>query len=291
MLGIFVMQFIGFGLYNSHHDLNINSYLASFVMMALPVLLIVWIDSSLGIIEFYKKYNKWIMWMAILGTFTWVLVTFFHYSPLFGLPDRADGRIINNYLFTFNKTDLADSFNAFCYAGFFDERGAMGYWGLFALLFNKLFINNKRFEYILMLCLLFTFSMGYYIQLLLYISLFYFIQQKTTNKVLMILALCATVVAAYMTKGSDYNYIYENSIERIVDSFESSTKDKTIAVSSRSTLTEAALEEFQRNPWLGTNKKQIYICTQIIFMNLWFYMELLVRHLFCFLLYGFCSMV
>ena len=55
MLGIFVMQFKGFGLYNSHHDLNINSYLASFVMMALPVLLIVWIDSSLGIIEFYKK--------------------------------------------------------------------------------------------------------------------------------------------------------------------------------------------------------------------------------------------
>lgn len=255
MLGIFVMQFIGFGLYNSHHDLNINSYLASFVMMALPVLLIVWIDSSLGIIEFYKKYNKWIMWMAILGTFTWVLVTFFHYSPLFGLPDRADGRIINNYLFTFNKTDLADSFNAFCYAGFFDERGAMGYWGLFALLFNKLFINNKRFEYILMLCLLFTFSMGYYIQLLLYISLFYFIQQKTTNKVLMILALCATVVAAYMTKGSDYNYIYENSIERIVDSFESSTKEKTIAVSSRSTLTEAAFEEFQRHPWRGTNKQ------------------------------------
>lgn len=81
------------------------------------------------------------MWMAILGVFTWVLVTFFHYSPLFSLPDRADGRNINNYLFTFNKIDLSDASNAFCYAGFFDERGAMGYWGMFALiLINYLYI-------------------------------------------------------------------------------------------------------------------------------------------------------
>lgn len=255
LIGIFILQFMGFALYNSHHDLNINSYLASLMVMALPVLLILWIDSSIGILEFYKKYNKWIMWMAILGVFTWILVTFFHYSPLFGLPDRADGRIINNYLFTFNKIDLVDSSNAFCYAGFFDERGAMGYWGMFALIFNKLFINNKRVEWLLMVCLLLTFSMGYYFQLLLYIALFYFIQQKTLNKVLMVLALCAIVLAADMTKGTDYNYIYENSIGRIVESFESSTKEKTIAVSSRATLTEAALEEFQRHPWRGTNKK------------------------------------
>ena len=71
----------------------------------------------------------------------------------------------------------------------------------------------------------------------------------------MVLALCAIVLAADMTKGTDYNYIYENSIRRIVESFESSTKEKTIAVSSRATLTEAALEEFQRHPWRGTNKK------------------------------------
>ena len=96
VLMIFLMQFTGFALYNNHHGLNLNSYIASLVQMALPVVMILWIDSSIGILNFFKKYNKWIMWMAILGAFTWVLVTFFHYSPLFSIPDSADGRIIYN---------------------------------------------------------------------------------------------------------------------------------------------------------------------------------------------------
>lgn len=53
-----------------------------------------------------------------LGCFYLGVGYFFHYSPLFSLPDRADGRNINNYLFTFNKIDLSDASNAFCYAGF-----------------------------------------------------------------------------------------------------------------------------------------------------------------------------
>ena len=69
----------------------------------------------------------------------------------------------------------------------------------------------------------------------------------------MILSLVSIVFVADMTKGGDYNYIYDNSIGRIVESFESSTKEKTIAISSRSTLTENALEEFQRHPWRGTD--------------------------------------
>ena len=44
LIGIFTLQFIGFALYNSHHNLNINSYLASLMVMAITVLLILLID-------------------------------------------------------------------------------------------------------------------------------------------------------------------------------------------------------------------------------------------------------
>lgn len=255
VLMIFLMQFSGFALYNNHHGLNLNSYIASLVQMALPVVMILWIDSSIGILNFFKKYNKWIMWMAILGAFTWVLVTFFHYSPLFSIPDRADGRIIYNYLFTFNKTDMNDMANVFCYAGFFDERGAMGYWGMFALIFNKLFIQNKKMEYILIACLLLTFSMGFYFQVIFYILLFYYSKQGMNRKLLMTFALICVIVGAGMTRGTKFNSIYDNSIGRFVEIFETSQTDKTIAVSTRATLTEAAWDEFVRNPWFGTNKK------------------------------------
>lgn len=88
----------------------------------------------------------------------------------------------------------------------------------------------------------------------------------------MILSLVAIVFVADMTKGGDYNYIYDNSIGRIVDSFESSTKEKTIAVSSRSTLTENALEEFQRHPWRGTDKtKDLALYTDNIYEPLVLY--------------------
>ena len=58
-------------------------------------------------------------------------------------------------------------------AGFFDEPGAFAFWGIVALLYNKLFIDNKTIEKILIVGLVSTLSMAYFIQLSIYAYFFY----------------------------------------------------------------------------------------------------------------------
>lgn len=64
-------------------------------------------------------------------------------------------------------------------AGFFDEPGAFAFWGMVALLYNKLFINNKKIETILIIGLVSTLSMAFIIQISLYLLLFY--RRKMSN--------------------------------------------------------------------------------------------------------------
>lgn len=58
-------------------------------------------------------------------------------------------------------------------AGFFDEPGAFANWGIMALLFNKLFIENKTVEKVLIVGLISTLSMAFFIQVAIYAFLFY----------------------------------------------------------------------------------------------------------------------
>ena len=58
-------------------------------------------------------------------------------------------------------------------AGFFDEPGAFAFWGVVALLFNKLFVDNKKVEIALIVGLVSTLSMAFFIQMAMYFLLFY----------------------------------------------------------------------------------------------------------------------
>ena len=51
--------------------------------------------------------------------------------------------------------------------------GRCACWGVFALLLNKLYINNRKIEYLLLFGLISTLSMAYFIQVALYFYLFY----------------------------------------------------------------------------------------------------------------------
>ena len=63
-------------------------------------------------------------------------------------------------------------------AGFFDEPGSLAGWGILALLLNKLFINNKKIEFLLLFGLISTLSMAYFIQVTAYLYFFYKKQRK-----------------------------------------------------------------------------------------------------------------
>ena len=88
-------------------------------------------------------------------------------------------------------------------AGFFDEPGAFAFWGVVALIYNKLFIDNKKIEIMLIVGLICTLSAAYFIQVAIY---GYFFYRKRMSKfltaVILFLGLLA-VVASYSEKMSD----------------------------------------------------------------------------------------
>ena len=254
LLGFFMVGFV-------HND--ILTAIGNAIMMGLAALLIVFIDSKGGLVDFIKKYNTWIVIMAIAGTVTWVLVTFRGFEPFYVIPDRADTRPIANYLLTFTKS-VDDTIGSIRYAGFFDEPGAMAYWGIFALIINKLFVKIQRLEIILIVCLLFTFSIGFYAQLLVYFILFYLKKRNIGTTLVVLLGVGIFAFAVIQTEGTQYDAVYNRTYGRVLNILEGrDVANNTLGVENREEMTELAKKEFLNNPLFGTSRKDIYITDNI----------------------------
>lgn len=119
--------------------------------------------------EFIKTYNFWLVFQSIAGTIGFVLVLIGLLQPISKFIEM-DGR--PGYFFGLFTTN-AVFFNFVRNAGFYDEPGSLAGWGVFALLLNKLFINNKKTEYLLLFGLISTLSLAYFIQVAAYFILFY----------------------------------------------------------------------------------------------------------------------
>lgn len=251
---ISVVQILGLIIHDIHIGQNFFSSLLSICNIVFPLFLMMYVESTIGLFEFYRRYNKWILIMAILGTFVWIMVTFMGFSPLYYVPVKVgdNGYIIANYFLTFSKQFDIYKDNV-RYSGFFDEPGAMGYWGLYALLINKLFIKNKKLETILAICLVFTFSFGYYVQLIVYVLLFY-VNTKNIKRSLLYIGLIGALIGGFiMLKDTSYGTIYDQTIGRVLNAYEQSQEnDELLNIDSRSGLTENAREVFLANPLFGS---------------------------------------
>lgn len=255
-------QMFGFFIVGIVHN-DILTAIGNAIMMGLAALLIVFIDSKGGLVDFIKKYNTWIVFMAIAGTATWVLATFRGFEPFYVIPDRADTRPIANYLLTFTKS-VDVTIGSMRYAGFFDEPGAMAYWGTFALIINKLFVKNQRLEIILIVCLLFTFSIGYYVQLFVYYILFYLKKKNIGTALIALLVVGVFAFAVMQTEGTQYNAVYDRTYGRVLDIIEAKDATSTaLGVENRKEMTELAKKEFFENPLFGTSRKDIYITDNV----------------------------
>ena len=170
---------------------------------------------------------------------------------MYFIPDRADERFIYNYIITFSKSDPGVEF--FRYAGFFDEPGAMAYWGLFTLVINKLFVNDRKLEMVLMIALLLTFSMGYYIQLSIYL-MFFRMNSKNIGKSILTIAMIVGLFLLFdLTKDSMQNEIYDATVGRFEDAYDQGRESgNMLDVDSRGGHVEMSREAFLNNPWFGT---------------------------------------
>ena len=256
--GVVGMQMFGFFITGVVHT-NLLPFFGNLVNIVLALTLVLFVNSRIGMVHFFEKYNRWILLMAILGCVAFFMVELISFQPLYSLPDRNDGRPIFNYLLTFSKSDEFD-IGIMRYAGFFDEPGAMAYWGLYAMVINRLFVNNRWIEIILGVCLLFTLSIGYYIQYAAFLLFFYVFGKKRFQTLVISILLIAVIVGVNMTKDTLNSEIYDRTFGRVEVLFGESRETNTmIAVGDRAILTENALKEFKENPFFGTSRTDVNV--------------------------------
>jgi len=134
--------------------------------------------------------------------------------------------------------------NIIRYSGFFDEPGAIAAWGMVALLYNRLVYKNIKFENILIIALVFTFSFAYYIQL------FFFLIFFRIKKLSVIIALSGVVLIGVIglnsLKDTEYHAVYKLTVGRT-----EKTDAGTFAGDNRSNLMENALKVFNQHKLLG----------------------------------------
>ena len=129
---------------------------------------------------------------------------------------------------------------------------------------NRMFIKNERIENLLIICLLFTFSLGFYAQLALYFVFFRLNTRNIGKTVLLVICLIAIIIGFNLTKGTKYNFIYKSTIERVISTEEqSSSSSNAFAIDNRENQTNEALRAFEENPFFGGNTKDELVTNNI----------------------------
>lgn len=193
--------------------------------------------------EFIKVYNYWLLIQIVCGAIGLLLVLIGVLHPIFQFTE-FDGRPGYFFgLFTTN-TYLGGLVRN---AGFFDEPGALAFWGMYALLFNKLFVKNIKVEWILMIGLLSTLSLAYYIQLSLYLLFFY---KKEFRKIFVI---CIILFVA-MKGIASYNPAMNNAI---FGRLQYNTETGTLQGDNRSVLMKRSWDIFLTSPIVGVGASKL----------------------------------
>lgn len=220
-----------------HED---TSYITRIIFSVLAILILQFIASTIGLLEFIKFNNNWIAIMAVGGTIIFLLVLFAGITPLITYTNQ-DGR--EAYWFGLTCTNVYWG-NVIRYSGFFDEPGAIANWGMFALVYNKIFINNKKIEKILLISLPFTLSLAFFVQVIFYFLFFYGQNVKKIFFVFIIIIFSGAIILPSIENAN--KELYNLTIARFEYDESGGVKGN-----SRADLTEKAKEQFLRKPFFG----------------------------------------
>lgn len=206
-------------------------FFIALTFMALSMLL--WKDH---VSNFLNVYCKFLTIQGVLGVVAFVLVFIGVLQPLMSIETDNGYGSINFYGLTCSNAVFGNFMRV---GGFFDEPGALAFWGMFALLFNKLTFDNRKLEIILIISLLFTFSAAYFILLPIYFVCYYSSKIKTMILTLLIIVPLSLVIFQTLSSSSEFMYY---TIERFSgDQIRSKRFDQS----------DNAEELFRRAPVLG----------------------------------------
>lgn len=232
-----------FAIYSIYFSTSI--YLSQIFVYTIFILLWASFKSYFSFYKIVEIYVYVIVTLAVLGTISFFLAFIFHLSPLFEYVS-VDNRM--GYFVGLTCTNSLTG-SLMRYSGLFDEPGAMAAWGMYAILFNHFVIKSVRIELLLMFCICFTFSLAYFILLLLYL-LFFVI--KSVKKTLLYTILILSVLSVlYIQKDTDNSLLYTITFKRL-------EKDETgdYKGDNRSELMDRAYENFMSHPFLGIGAKR-----------------------------------
>lgn len=233
------VQMIAWILYMLLH--SDTSYLVRVFFIILSTCLLFLLLRKNLLLQFANTYNHFIALQAILGVPIFFLFAFGMVQPL-SVFNNIDGRDIYFFGITFSNAITSGIIRI---AGFFDEPGALAFWGIFALIFNKLTYDNKGLEIILIIGLCFTLSAAYFIQIVMYIALFYGSKVKYLTSIILILGTVGFFTVKYVGQNEQLAYL---TTERF--------QGGTIR-SQRIMLAEDTKKIFEASPIFGIGAKNL----------------------------------
>lgn len=192
---IFIVQLVTFLLYSFIH--SDSSYITRCVVLITAYSLIV-VQAKRSKMEFVNTNIFWLTLQAAMGGIGFVLTLVGILKP-FSTFIEFDGHV-GQFYGLYTTTVALDG--VFRVAGFFDEPGAFAFWGFIALLLNKLYFDNKRVEVILIIGLISTLSMAYFIQLPIYLFLFY---RKRFGKMILPVILLFLILRGIASLSPQFN--------------------------------------------------------------------------------------
>lgn len=237
---VFIQMIIWLLFFVIHND---PTYITRIFFLLIVLIMLAAICDTKTLASFVQCNNVMIAIQSIGALVAFVLVAVGILSPLI-TTTNIDGRPL--YFLGFSCTNIYLG-NIMRPSGFFDEPGALAFWGIFALIFNKLYYDNKRIEHILIIGLLSTLSLAYYIQLALYVVCFYTSNFKKNAFVILV------IVAAvfFVNKLGPNSELYNSTFGRFQLNEEGQFR------SSRYRLMDIAKDEFHKHPIWGEGASQI----------------------------------
>lgn len=243
---LLVLQVAVWGIYSVIHGLD-TSYFTRILLLCITYLFLEMQLSGecLGLV---KTYNSWLVFQAIAGSIGFTLVLTGILQPIFEFRelDMRPGYFFG--LFTTNTYFDGLIRNA----GFYDEPGALAFWGMYALIINKLFVDNKKVETLLIFGLISTLSLAYFIQITAYVFFFY------KDKFRKIFSYIATFLCVLILISS-FN---ERMNRAIFGRMEYDKETGQFSGDNRSKMTKVCWDLFKSSPMVGQGARHLIEISQ-----------------------------
>lgn len=238
---LLVMQIVTWVIYAAIHGGD-TSYFTRILMLCITYMFLE-MQLSGKRDGFIKTYNTWLVFQAIAGTIGFLLVVTGILQPIFEFREM-DGR--PGYFFGLFATNTY--FDGLVRnAGFYDEPGALAFWGIYALIINKLFVDNKKVEVLLIIGLISTLSLAYFIQIAMYAFFFYKKQWRKLLPCIVAFFLALILISSFNKRMND----------AIFGRMEYNEETGTLSGDNRSKMTKVCWDIFLESPIVGQGAQHL----------------------------------